>query len=271
MSNAMTELAESLRRILSPDQVSTREADLEQASGDESSLPAVLPDMVVWPKRSADVEKVIQLALENGVPVTARSGGSSLEGNPIPVEGGVVLDLREMNQILDIANEDLYVRLQPGVIYSQLNQSLRDHGLFFPPSPGGSSDVATIGGMVANNASGIYSVKYGGTRDYVLKMEIVTGRGQRMELGSLCRKSSSGYHLLGLLIGSEGTLGIITEITLRLHGLPESRRTRAFVFPSEVAATSACSTMMRYGIGVAGLPKRAPGRRELGAMNKPTR
>src|SRR5712692_9658599 len=149
------------------DRVSTRPADLDAAAHDASSLPGARPNAVVWPLSTDDVVAVVKLCAEHAVPLTARGAGSSLEGNPIPIHGGVVLDCSRMAEVIAVRAEDLQVDVQPGVVYAALNRQLRPHGLFFPPSPGGSADVATVGGMVANNASGIYSVKYGGTRDHV--------------------------------------------------------------------------------------------------------
>src|SRR5262249_14167320 len=175
---------------------------------------------VVWPLTTDEVASVVRLANEHAVPLTARGAGSSLEGNPIPARGGVVLDCSRMTEVVAVRAEDLQVDVQPGVVYAALNRHLRPHALFFPPSPGGSADVASSGGMVANNASGIYSVKYGGVRDHVRAATVVTGTGQVLSLGNRARKSASGYHLLGLLVGSEGTLAIATELTLALAGLP---------------------------------------------------
>ncbi|MDF1544691.1 MAG: FAD-binding oxidoreductase, partial [bacterium] len=139
------------------------------------------------------------------------------------------------------------------LIYDDLNDRLKRDGLFFPPSPGGSGDVASIGGMVSTNASGIYSVKYGGTKEYVLALEIVTGTGELMTLGNRAIKRSSGYNLVDLLVGSEGTLAIITKITLRLAGLPEDRLKTAFQFQDEVNAATAVSEMRRYGVDLAAI------------------
>jgi D-lactate dehydrogenase (cytochrome) len=200
------------------------------------------------------------------MPLTARGAGSSLEGNPIPVRGGIVLDVSRMDQIVTVHAGDLQVTVQPGIVYNQLNEQLKPHGLFFPPSPGGSSDVATIGGMAANNASGIYSVKYGGTRDHVKAATVVTGTGETLQLGTRSRKTSSGYHLLGLLIGSEGTLGIVTEVTLSLIGLPQGRTQGAFTFPTEQAAASAIADMMRYGVDLAAVE--FLDRRTIAALNR---
>jgi D-lactate dehydrogenase (cytochrome) len=234
-----------------PERCSTRPADLDAAARDASSLPGTRPDAVVWPLSTDDVVAVVGVAAASGVPVTARGAGSSLEGNPIPVRGGIVLDCSRMAETLAIRPGDLQVDVQPGVVYATLNRRLRPHGLFFPPSPGGSADVATIGGMVANNASGIYSVKYGGTRDHVRAATVVTGTGQVLRLGNRCRKSASGYHLLGLLIGSEGTLAIATELTLALAGLPAGRRQGGFRFPDATAAATATADLIRYGVDVA--------------------
>ena len=244
-------LTDDLIALLSSEQVSTRPADLELASHDESACPPTFPDVVVWPQTTEDVRRVVRYAYEQALALTARGAGSSLEGNPIPIRGGVVADLSRMDRVVNVHAEDLQVTVQPGVVYNDLNDQLKASGLFFPPSPGGSSDVATIGGMVANNASGIYSVKYGGTRDHVKAATVVTGTGEVLELGTRSRKTSSGYHLLGLLVGSEGTLGIATELTLSLVGLPQGRQQGAFTFPSEKAAVTAIASMMRYGVDLA--------------------
>ncbi len=244
-------LTQDLTALLSPGQVSTQPADLERASHDESACPPTLPEVVVWPETTEAVQVVMRYAYAQDVALTARGAGSSLEGNPIPVRGGIVLDLSRMDRLVSVHAEDLQVTVQPGIVYNALNDQLKAHGLFFPPSPGGSSDVATIGGMVANNASGIYSVKYGGTRAHVKAATVVTGTGAVLELGTRSRKTSSGYHLLGLLVGSEGTLGIATELTLSLVGLPQGRKQGAFTFPSEKAAVTAIASMLRYGVDLA--------------------
>ena len=244
-------LTDDLIALLSSEQVSTRPADLELASHDESACPPTFPDVVVWPQTTEDVRQVVRYAYEQALALTARGAGSSLEGNPIPVRGGIVADLSRMDRVVTVHAEDLQVTVQPGIVYNDLNDQLKASGLFFPPSPGGSSDVATIGGMVANNASGIYSVKYGGTRAHVKAATVVTGTGEVLELGTRSRKTSSGYHLLGLLVGSEGTLGIATELTLSLVGLPQGRQQGAFTFPSEKAAVTAIASMMRYGVDLA--------------------
>jgi D-lactate dehydrogenase (cytochrome) len=247
------EIVLDLGHCLDPARVSTAPAHLDAASRDESSLPPVRPDVVVWPETTEEVAAVVSLAVRRRIPVTPRGAGSSLEGNPIPVAGGIVLDLTRMNRVLAIRADDLQVDVQPGVVYAALNRSLRPHGLFFPPSPGGSSDVATIGGMAANDASGIYTVKYGATRSHVRAATVVTGTGAVVRLGSRCRKSSSGYHLIGLLVGSEGTLAVAAELTLSLAGLPQARRQGGFAFAGEIHAARAVADLIRYGIDVAAL------------------
>src|SRR5262245_48265916 len=259
-------LANDLSALLSTERVSSKLADLEFASHDESSCSPALPDLVVWPLTTDEVSQVVQYAYTHRIPLTARGAGSSLEGNPIPVRGGIVLDLSRMDKILTVHTEDLQVTVQPGIVYNQLNEQLKPHGLFFPPSPGGSSDVVTVGGMAANNASGIYSVKYGGTRDHVKAATVVTGTGEVLHLRTRCRKTSSGYHLLGLLVGSEGTLAFATELTLSLVGLPQGRKQGAFTFPAEKAAVTAIAEMMRYGVDLAAVE--FLDRRSIAALNR---
>ncbi len=259
-------LADDLAAQLAPDRVSTKAADLEVAAHDESSCLAVSPDVVVWPLTTDEVSRVVRYAHDRNIPLTARGAGSSLEGNPIPVRGGIVLDLSRMTAIVEVHTDDLQVTVQPGIVYNQLNEQLKPYGLFFPPSPGGSSDVATIGGMVANNASGIYSVKYGGTRDHVKAATVVTGTGEVLHLGTRSRKTSSGYHVLGLVVGSEGTLAIATELTLSLVGIPQGRQQGAFTFPTEHAAVTAIADMMRYGVDLAAVE--FLDRRSIAALNR---
>ncbi|HEV7731579.1 MAG TPA: FAD-binding oxidoreductase [Candidatus Binatia bacterium] len=251
MSRRVPEAALDALRTLLGERASTAPADLEAASHDASSQPPHHPDVVVWPLTTAEVAAIVEIAVAHRTPLTPRAGGSSLEGNPIPTAGGIVLDCSRMAEVTAIRPADLQVDVQPGVVYAHVNTALRPHGLFFPPSPGGSADWATVGGMVANNASGIYSVKYGGTRDHVRAATVVTGTGEVVRLGNRCRKSASGYHLLGLMVGSEGTLGIITELTLALDGLPAARRRGGFVFPDAGAAARVVADLVRYGVDVA--------------------
>lgn len=230
---------------------SSRTADLNVVSKDESSNAPVIPLAVVWPTKVEEIVRTVRLCFDQKTPITVRGAGSALEGSAIPVANGIVLDVTRMNKVLQFWPDDLQVQVQPGIVYDHLNDYLKRDGLFFPPSPGGSGDFATIGGMVSTNASGIYSVKYGGTREYVLSMEIVTGEGTLLKIGSRAVKRSSGYNLVDLLSGSEGTLGVITSVTLRLAGLPEHRAQSAYSFPSEESAAKAVFDMKRSGTDLA--------------------
>jgi D-lactate dehydrogenase (cytochrome) len=184
------------------------------------------------------------------IPVTGWGSGSSLEGNPIPVKKGIVLDFSQMNRILNIRTEDFQVDVEPGLIYQDLNEKLRHTGLFFPPDPGAR---ATIGGMIANNASGTRTVYYGSTRDYVLRLELVLAGGEIIELGTRAAKSSSGYDLTHLIVGSEGTLGIVVGATLRLVGFPADYSAAIATFPSVEAASKAVFEIIRSGLNPAAL------------------
>jgi D-lactate dehydrogenase (cytochrome) len=242
-----------LADLFPPDRFSTQADLLAVASHDESSLPPVLPLAVVWAKDANEVAKVVKPCIQSRTPITTRGAGSALEGSTIPTANGIVLDLSRMNRIVNLWADDLQVEVEPGIIYDHLNDKLKREGLFFPPSPGGSGDVATVGGMVSTNASGIYSVKYGGTREYILALEIVTGTGEIVRLGNRAIKRSSGYNLVELICGSEGTLAIVTSIVLKLSGIPEDRLQTAFKFKSEIDAARAVSEIRRYGLDVAAI------------------
>jgi len=239
------ETLDFLTNLLGPDRVSTRQADLDAHSLDESFHTPHPPEVVVWPQNTQEISAILKYANEKRIPVTPWSGGTSLEGNPIPVQGGILLALYNMNQILEVREADLQVVVQPGIVYDELNKKLAHYGLFFPPAPG-SSDVATIGGMVANNSSGMHAVKYGATKDYVLQLEVVLPSGEIVRMGRPVIKSSSGYDLCRLIVGSEGTLGVVTEITLRLRIRPEAMAAVA-VFPSMQSAAEAIYAINRYG------------------------
>jgi len=246
-----SEIAE-LEAIVGKENVSTRSSDLDGHSVDESWVEPHRPDVVVWPASAEAISSILRLANERRTPVVPWSGGSSLEGNPIPVEGGIVLAMYRMNEIVDIREDDLQVVVQPGVVYDDLNGRLRRMGMFFPPAPG-SSDVATIGGMVANNASGMRAFRYGVTRDYVLKLDVVLANGELVTVGGNAKKSTSGYDLVSLFVGSEGTLGVVSEITLRLAGLPEKVGAAVAVFDELARATSAVYECARYGLAASAL------------------
>lgn len=219
---------DALRRIVGADRLSTRGADLDLHARDQSFHEPRPPDVVLWPETTAEVSAIVSLANAEHIPVTAWGAGSSLEGNPIPVHGGILLDFTRMNKVLNVRAEDFQVDVQPGVTRIELNKQLARFGLFFPPDPGAD---ATIGGMVANNSSGIKTIKYGATKDNVLRLEVVKADGEVIQVGSRARKDSSGYDLLHLFVGSEGTLGLITEATLKLRPLPEKFSAVMAAFP----------------------------------------
>lgn len=234
-----------LQGIVGREAVSRGESHRDLHAHDESFHETHRPEVVVWPHSTTDVQAIVRLAAERRWPVTPWGAGSSLEGNPIPVSGGLVLDMQEMNRILDLRETDFQVDVQAGVIYKELNQRLQRHGLFFPPDPGAS---ATVGGMIANNASGIRTVKYGPTKDYVLRLSVVLADGRLIQAGNRARKSSSGYDLCRLFTGSEGTLGIVTEATLRLVGLPDNVMAVRAAFPAVENASQTVFEIMSSGL-----------------------
>lgn len=239
-----------LKQSIGDRHVSAGESNLDLHSRDESYHEPHRPDVVVWPQKTGDVVTAVTLAARKGYAVTPWCAGTSLEGNPIPVKGGICLDFTEMNRILEIREKDLQVDVEVGVPYRELNNRLRHHGLFFPPDPGAQ---ACIGGMIGNNASGVRTVAYGATRDCILALEVVMADGCVIRLGSRAIKSSSGYDLLRLMVGSEGTLGIVTQATLRLKGLPPEYLTVVATFPTVRHACDAVGDTIRYGLNPAAL------------------
>jgi D-lactate dehydrogenase (cytochrome) len=215
---------------------------------DESPYPELAPDAVVFVQTNEEVASVVKLCNEHRVPLVAYGAGSSLEGHILPIHGGICLDLSQMNAILEIAPDDFLVTVQAGVLRKQLNQEIKDQGLFFPVDPGAD---ASIGGMCATRASGTNAVRYGTMRENVVALTVVTSTGSIIRVGSRARKSSAGYDLTRLFIGSEGTLGIITEITLKLYALPEAISAATCVFPSVSAAVQAVIAIIQYGIPIA--------------------
>jgi D-lactate dehydrogenase (cytochrome) len=205
------------------------------------------PDVVVRPLTTDEVAAVLALADEERVPVVPFGAGSSLEGHVIPVAGGISLDLGRMDRILAISPADLAATVQPGVTRSALERAAAEHGLFFPVDPGAD---ATLGGMAATNAAGTTTVRYGKMRANVLALEAVLPGGEVVRAGSRAPKTSAGYDLLGLLIGSEGTLAVITELTLRLHGIPEHAVVLRIAFPDVGAAARAAAGIVAGGAGV---------------------
>lgn len=205
------------------------------------------PAGAVWPTSTGEVSEILKLADRERIPVTPRGAGTGATGMAVPKKGGLVLDLVRMNQILKISIEDRLAVVQPGVVYADLQKALLPHGFCFPPDPA-SGKVATIGGNVATNAGGIKGAKYGTTRDYVLGLEIVLPDGRVMRTGGSCMKSVSGFDLTRLFVGSEGTLGVITEIRLKINPIPAASSTTLAAFDRLANAGKAVSQLMHSGI-----------------------
>lgn len=228
--------------LLGPERVSGRSADLELHARDQSFHEKHPPDIILWPETSAEVSQILRYANEYRIPVTAWGMGTSLEGNSIAVVGGIMLDFGRMNRILDVRAEDFQVDVQPGVTRLELNKALARYGLFFTPEPGAN---ATIGGMIANNAAGIKTIRYGATRENVMRLEVVLASGETLTVGTRARKNSSGYALLHLFVGSEGTLGIITQATLKLAPVPAD-------FSAVIASFETVEQAMRTVVDIVG-------------------
>src|SRR6056297_2959017 len=201
---------------------SVRENHAADYGADERGL-GVTPDAVVWPESTADVSAVLAAANERRVPVTPYAAGTSLEGNAVPAHRGISLDLSRMDAVLDVRPDDLQIDVEPGVYGSAIDEAVAEHGLWFPPLPS-SGDISTVGGMIANDASGMQTVEYGEVGDWVLGLEAVLADGSVIETGSRAVKTSSGYNVGDLLVGSEGTLAVVARATLELAGRPEQIR-----------------------------------------------
>ena len=220
----------------------------EQHGRDESSFDVPPPSAVVFAESTAEVAEVVTLAAQYKTPVIPFGVGSSLEGHLLAVQGGISIDLGRMNKVLSIDADDLTITVQPGVTRKQLNEEIKSTGLFFPIDPGAD---ATIGGMSATRASGTNAVRYGTMRENVLALEVVTASGEIIRTGTRAKKSAAGYDLTRLMVGSEGTLGVITEITLKLYPLPEAMSAAICSFPSIEAAVRTTIQVLQLGIPIA--------------------
>ena len=229
-------------------QFSSSKSILEQHTHTMTIHESELPDGVVFAESKEDVQKVVKICNEFKCPIIPFGVGSSFEGHLNAPYGGISIDMNNMNKILTVHHEDLLVVVQPGVTREQLNTHLRDTGLFFPIDPGAN---ASLGGMTATRASGTNAVRYGTMKDNVIALEVVTPDGQIIKTANKARKSSAGYDLTRLMVGSEGTLGVTTEITLKLYGIPELIAGGRVSFPSVKDATDAVIMTVQAGIPVA--------------------
>ena len=245
--HAPAALIEELRKLLG-DRLSTADAVREQHGHDESYHATVPPDAVAFAISTEEVARIVQACARHKVPVIAFGTGTSLEGHVAAVEGGITIDVSRMNNVLEVNEEDLDCRVEAGVTRKQLNNHLRDTGLFFPIDPGAD---ASLGGMAATRASGTNAVRYGTMRENVLGLTVVTADGKILKTGGRARKSAAGYDLTRLFVGSEGTLGIVTEVQLRLHGVPETIRAAVADFPSVRDAVDTVILTIQSGIPVA--------------------
>jgi D-lactate dehydrogenase (cytochrome) len=227
---------------------STAAAVREQHGRDESPYPVTPPEVVVFCESTDDVAAVVKLADQHAVPVIPFGVGSSLEGHLLAVQGGVSVDLGRMNRVVRVHPEDLTATVQAGVTREQLNREIRDSGLFFPIDPGAN---ASLGGMAATRASGTNAVRYGTMRENVLALTVVTAAGEVIRTGTRAKKSAAGYDLTRLFIGSEGTLGVMTEVTVKLYPLPEAVSAAICQFPSVDAAVRTTIQVIQMGVPIA--------------------
>lgn len=220
----------------------------EHHGTDESPYDPMLPDAVVFAQSTEDVAALLALCNQHGVPVIPYGAGTSLEGHILAVQGGVSLDLSQMNKVVAINAEDLTVTVQAGVTRKQLNAEIKDTGLFFPIDPGAD---ATLGGMASTRASGTNAVRYGTLKENTLALTVVTPEGKMIKTGTRAKKSSAGYDLTRLYVGSEGTLGVITEVTVRLHPLPECVMAAVCSFPDIESAVTTVIQTIQVGVPIA--------------------
>lgn len=235
-------------KTLLGERVSLSKSDLDAHGASESYFPSTPPQAVAYPRTTEEVRDIVKICAKADVPMIGWGAGTSLEGHGQALRGGVTVDFRHMNRVLEIRPADMDVTVQPGVTREALNEELRATGLFFPVDPGAN---ASLGGMAMTRASGTTTVRYGSMRDNVMGLEVVLADGRVIRTGTRARKSAAGYDLTALMVGSEGTLGLVTELTLRLHGQPEAVSAGICAFPDMNAATACVMETIQMGIPLA--------------------
>src|SRR5437867_3054918 len=238
-------LASRLREILGNDLIAADPDTLAAHSGDKW-FAAHQPEVVVFARSSSDVSKLLQFASREKIPVTARGGGFGYVGGCVPARGGIALSLIRMNQIKEISFSDAVAIVEPGVFTADLKAAVRAQKLFYPPDPASMKDC-TIGGNVATNAGGPRCLKYGVTRNYVIGLEVVLANGEVLRTGGRVHKNKTGFDLIGMFVGSEGILGVVTEVTLRLLPLPPGRATLSAAFATAAKAAEAVQAIFAAG------------------------
>ena len=259
-------IKQALIEIVGEENYTDRLIDMVSFSYDASEH-SHRPACAVWPETADQVSEILKLSNREKLPVIPRGAGTGLSGMAVPIEGGIILDLSRMNRIVKISIEDRLAIVQPGVVYVDLEKALAPFGFFFPPDPA-SGKVSTLGGNVATNAGGLKGAKYGTTKDYVLGLQVVLPDGRIMRTGSKAMKSVSGYDLTRLFVGSEGTLGVVTEITLKINPKPTATSTALATFDSLEDAGRAINQIMHSGIIPSALE--ILGRETLAAINQNT-
>lgn len=244
---SLSDALKALKSLLG-DGLSLSKSDLDLHGRSETHFPLTPPDAVAYPTETAQVQGLVEICAAHGVPVVGWGAGTSLEGHALAVRGGVVVDFSRMDKVLEVRPEDMVARVQPGVTRERLNEELRATGLMFPVDPGAN---ASLGGMASTRASGTTAVRYGTMRDNVRGLEVVLADGRVIRTGTAARKSSSGYDLTGLFVGAEGTLGLMTELTLRLYGQPEAVSAAICGFADFDAAVQTVIETIQMGIPMA--------------------